>query len=78
MVIKPTIIYVAWKARIRVNFIEVVPCPACQHPLRSAGADLARLEALFNWSNMTIFSHALLNEFESAMTRSENPSLAFK
>lgn len=56
--------------------IELLPCPVCQHPHRSLGADLGT-QGLFNWNNEMLFTHELLNAFMNMFTASETPFSAF-
>ncbi|KAL6303943.1 hypothetical protein BKA93DRAFT_733980 [Sparassis latifolia] len=56
--------------------IDVLPCPECHHHCHSIGPDLVSL-GIFNWNNMYLFMHELLNAFTSAFTASETPFSAF-
>ncbi|EED81134.1 predicted protein [Postia placenta Mad-698-R] len=56
--------------------IEVYPCPSCHHHQRFIGPDLG-CEGIFNWNNLFLFTHELLNAYTNAFTASETPFSAF-
>ncbi|ETW80925.1 hypothetical protein HETIRDRAFT_319999, partial [Heterobasidion irregulare TC 32-1] len=56
--------------------IDVLPCPVCCHRRRLVGPDLGNI-GIFNWNNLHLFTHELLNAFTSAFTTSETPFSAF-
>ncbi|KAL6303927.1 hypothetical protein BKA93DRAFT_733998 [Sparassis latifolia] len=56
--------------------IDVLSCPKCHHHRRSIGPDIVSLD-IFNWNNMYLFMHELLNAFTSAFTALETPFSTF-
>ncbi|KAJ2957100.1 hypothetical protein NUW54_g14623 [Trametes sanguinea] len=56
--------------------IEVIPCPQCRHRRRLIGPDLGTT-GVFNWNNLILLTHELLNSYTNMFTASETPFSAF-
>ncbi|KAI0638143.1 hypothetical protein C8Q77DRAFT_412950 [Trametes polyzona] len=56
--------------------VQVLPCPTCNHCRRLIGPDLGNT-GVFNWNNVYLFTHELLNAYTNAYTASETPFSAF-
>ncbi|KAH6917652.1 hypothetical protein BKA70DRAFT_1487785 [Coprinopsis sp. MPI-PUGE-AT-0042] len=62
---------------LHTHQIELQPCPACPPQRRRfIGPDLREI-GLFNYNNLVIVSHQLLDEYTSAYTSSETPFTAW-